>query len=689
MSKKLLNLLLVIMMLAVFVLTTLAAPPAQEEGQDYIVVADDWLSKVAEKYLGNAMAYPAIVHYTNQKHAEDASYTEITDPDLIEVGWKIYIPSAEEAAAIAPAPTPAAAVTLLEPVEGVMLDELVLDTDLDGFFDQFEHALGTNPESPDTDDDGYSDRFEYYYFEFGFDPVEFSVDTDTDGLTDPFEEERGISPGSVDSDEDGWSDFDEVLNARFGFDPSTPTRDEDFDGLADSFEQELGTEVSTVDTDGDGATDFQEVAVGHDPLVFTERFGEEIGTTYSEAMKEALVSMRFGEEFPRELAEQLPYPEITSILVLEFHVVPSAALMQQSVYNPSFSPQVYDSYNDIVSRLHNVAKTYGSGSGQYLARLFVWSEPTINGSLPGLRLYALKISDNPAQNESEPEMLFMGAHHGKEMISVSIVMGLIERLLTKYTVDDRIQSHVNTTEGWFIPVVNPNGYERSCSNYADWRKNTRKVSSSQSNEGVDLNRNYGFEHLSGFTQTYRSSLSSDAQSSNGLNYDGSFNMDDNTYPGPQPFSEVESQAVRGLIADRFLTGHEVDGIRCSISWHSYGGMVLRPMGHLTATTPGLSPSDRQCFETLSDAFANASGYTNMRDTFPSKYYPTYGDSNDWLLKERRVSALTVEAYGPTEGNSSFPNGSFNPGTAALRDQVVDRSIVGAMAFMKVCPCTPD
>ena len=83
MSKKLLNLLLVVMMLAVLVPTTLAAPPAQEEGQDYIVVADDWLSKLADKYLGNPFAYPAIVHYTNQKNAEDVSYAKITDPDLI------------------------------------------------------------------------------------------------------------------------------------------------------------------------------------------------------------------------------------------------------------------------------------------------------------------------------------------------------------------------------------------------------------------------------------------------------------------------------------------------------------------------------------------------------------------------------------------------------------------------------
>jgi oligopeptide transport system substrate-binding protein len=104
MNKKLLNLLLAVTMLAVLVPTALAAPTAQ--GQDYVVVADDWLSKLADKYLGNPMAYPAIVEYTNQKHAEDASYAEITDPDLIEVGWKIYIPSAEEASGFVAAAIP-------------------------------------------------------------------------------------------------------------------------------------------------------------------------------------------------------------------------------------------------------------------------------------------------------------------------------------------------------------------------------------------------------------------------------------------------------------------------------------------------------------------------------------------------------------------------------------------------------
>jgi len=99
MTKKLLNTLVILSMLVIAAPAVMAAPPAQGGGQDYVVVADDWLSKLADKYLGNILAYPAIVELTNQKAAEDSSYTAITNPDFIEIGWKIYIPSAEEAAA--------------------------------------------------------------------------------------------------------------------------------------------------------------------------------------------------------------------------------------------------------------------------------------------------------------------------------------------------------------------------------------------------------------------------------------------------------------------------------------------------------------------------------------------------------------------------------------------------------------
>ena len=79
----------------------LAAPVQQTVTceQDYIVQADDWLSKLAGKFYGDIFAYPAIVVATNLAATADDSYTVITNPDLIEIGQKLCIPSAEAVAA--------------------------------------------------------------------------------------------------------------------------------------------------------------------------------------------------------------------------------------------------------------------------------------------------------------------------------------------------------------------------------------------------------------------------------------------------------------------------------------------------------------------------------------------------------------------------------------------------------------
>jgi ABC-type branched-subunit amino acid transport system substrate-binding protein len=97
--KKHFSLFLIAAVLLVAAPAVAAAPPQQDGGQDYVVVADDWLSKLSDKFLGDVLAYPAITYYTNQMNAEDDSYAQITDSNVIEVGWKIYIPSSEEAQA--------------------------------------------------------------------------------------------------------------------------------------------------------------------------------------------------------------------------------------------------------------------------------------------------------------------------------------------------------------------------------------------------------------------------------------------------------------------------------------------------------------------------------------------------------------------------------------------------------------
>jgi LysM repeat protein len=95
--KKLFSLIMIVALLAVFAPVISAAPPAQ--GQEYIVTAGDWLSKIADKYLGNPQAWPAVMQATNQKSLEDSSFAKIANADLIEPGWKLWVPSTEEAEA--------------------------------------------------------------------------------------------------------------------------------------------------------------------------------------------------------------------------------------------------------------------------------------------------------------------------------------------------------------------------------------------------------------------------------------------------------------------------------------------------------------------------------------------------------------------------------------------------------------
>ena len=89
--------------------TAVALPAAAEEpargaacGQEYTVKAGDWLSKIAARYLGDPTAYPAIVAATNKRHETDPTFPEITNPDLIEIGWKICVPRAADATPLIP-----------------------------------------------------------------------------------------------------------------------------------------------------------------------------------------------------------------------------------------------------------------------------------------------------------------------------------------------------------------------------------------------------------------------------------------------------------------------------------------------------------------------------------------------------------------------------------------------------------
>ena len=569
--------------------------------------------------------------------------------------------------------------------------------------DDRERALGSNPDVADSDKDGYADGYEDRLADFGFDPTRATADRDGDGLSDEREAALGTNPTSPDSDGDGWSDFDEELNQYFGYDPRVKTADADFDGLGDDLERRLGSSPDKVDSNGDGIGDFPAYSADQSPVgpPLKGALADLMGTTYSPAMGEALGRIRKGGSFPAELARQLPYPDVTSSLTGK-DIRPSAALMQRSLYNPHNSPGIYKTYAEIEQELFKLAQDFDGSPGPSLVRLFHWTGQTIESCdgkrRPGRKIYAVKVSANPHQNDKEPEVAFFGVHHARELITGYQTLRLLHALTDGYSTDNQIKKLVDTREVWVIPVVNPNGYERAVANQVDWRKNTR-LTEGQKRCGTDLNRNYAFAHPSTFTQAQRMSLPDIGMSGVDAGT-GNLQPDSDMYPGPQPFSEVETQAVRGLAHSQFLTKlrEEVDGLVCALSWHSYGGVVGHPMGHVAVPpSTGLDAPDTNPFDTLTKAMATAASYTDVQDDYATTgtvdgcsvpHYMVYGDSNDWFYKDGDTFAALIEEFSsPERGGCPFGpiQNDFNPQTAALRDTVADTNVKAALAMLKTCP----
>jgi multiple sugar transport system substrate-binding protein len=97
MSKK------ISIVLAVLFVFSLMVAPGHAQGitcaDPYTVQADDWLSKLADRFFGTYLAYPAIVDATNAAANSDDSYTRIQNPDEIEIGQALCVPSDAEAEA--------------------------------------------------------------------------------------------------------------------------------------------------------------------------------------------------------------------------------------------------------------------------------------------------------------------------------------------------------------------------------------------------------------------------------------------------------------------------------------------------------------------------------------------------------------------------------------------------------------
>jgi murein tripeptide amidase MpaA len=258
-------------------------------------------------------------------------------------------------------------------------------------------------------------------------------------------------------------------------------------------------------------------------------------------------------------------------------------------------------------------------------------------------IWAIKISDDVGIDDpTEPEILFVGNHHARELITVEIPLAIIRELLTKYGRDPQITNIVDNKETWVVPMLNPDGHVRVETVDPWWRKNlNRNDYGSPYYWGVDLNRNYGYQW--------------------GYNDWGSSPYEwAEDYRGTAPFSEPETQAIRDLAESHEYT--------IALSYHSYGDLFLFPWCYIDEDTP-----DHPTFELISLAYTQYNGYTwgNANDGI---IYNTNGDHDDWMYGEQTtknmVLGCTVEV-----GHSFWPEDSQIP-------VLIEENLQSALALIR-------
>jgi len=274
------------------------------------------------------------------------------------------------------------------------------------------------------------------------------------------------------------------------------------------------------------------------------------------------------------------------------------------------APAKYHTYNEVTAGLialedSGVAQTY-----------------IIGRTYEGRDIWAVKISDNPSEDEGEPGALFMGCHHAREWISVEVPYYLAHYLVNNYQTDPEVKQLVDNCEIWIVPIVNPDGYVYTWTKDRLWRKNRRN--NGNGTFGVDLNRNYGYMW--------------------GLDDGSSGNPSNWEYRGPSAFSEPETQAIRDLIlANQF---------RITMSYHSYGQLLYSPWGYTLDPCPDDVPMNSMIYN-MRELIQETSGIVYTPWAEWEEKYPVSGDTGDWPYGILGIYSFGAELRPETEAQGGF------------------------------------
>ncbi|MBN1280658.1 MAG: zinc carboxypeptidase [Candidatus Thermoplasmatota archaeon] len=303
------------------------------------------------------------------------------------------------------------------------------------------------------------------------------------------------------------------------------------------------------------------------------------------------------------------FAALCSLLFLAFSFSTTADRGGSSV--ESLDPYHYHTYQELTDELHAYQANYSS----------LMTVSSLGTSYEGRDIWVVKLSDNVDQQEDEPGVLFMGAHHGNEKPSYEVCLFFIRYMVEHYDNDTvpEVREALNTTQIYLIPMVNPDGVE------ADTRKNCVPnhgpfgFKPTITSYGVNLNRNYADQWFLSYLLPVHYYLPF-------ILWDDSGN-----YRGPSPFSENETRAVRD-----FVLAHD---LCLSLSYHTFGEFIVYPWMHSSQPTP-----DEPLFRSIGENITQINHYTLYTKTWSMipRLGGTLGSSENWLYREKGILAYTVE-----------------------------------------------
>jgi zinc carboxypeptidase/immune inhibitor InhA-like protein len=245
---------------------------------------------------------------------------------------------------------------------------------------------------------------------------------------------------------------------------------------------------------------------------------------------------------------------------------------------------------------------------------------SIGKTVQGRDILAVKVSAGDAR--TRPASLFLGAQHAREWITVEMVRRLMHHFLDGYGTDPAITELVRTTDVWFLPVANPDGYQYTFGSAPGarlWRKNLH---------GVDLNRNSAYKW--------------------GLDDEGSSpDPADETYRGPGPDSEPETRALNAF-------EHRVRP-RLAVNFHSSAQLLMYGVGWQTATP---TPDDVMYRALVGDGPDSAVPGNNAQ--IMSDISTSNGDSAGEAVNVHGVAMIADEMASCFTAADSDPGDAWNP-----------------------------